>query len=117
MQRRVVCRREELEPGTMRAFKVGGPRIAVACLENSSYRAIHDTCPHEMASLARGKVEKMWVSDEVGHYRRSERCVVVCPWHNFEFDVDTGLSLCEPGRMRVKTYPVDLESDEVVVYV
>jgi nitrite reductase/ring-hydroxylating ferredoxin subunit len=69
LQRRVVCRREELEPGTMRAFKVGGPRIAVACLENSSYRAIHDTCPHEMASLARGKVEKMWVSDEVGHYR------------------------------------------------
>ena len=59
----------------------------------------------------------MWVSDEVGHYRRSERCVVVCPWHNFEFDVDTGLSLCEPGRMRVKTYRVNLESDEVVVYV
>ena len=117
MQRRVLCRREELEPGTMRAFKVGGPRIAVACLENSSYRAIHDTCPHEMASLARGKVEKMWVSDEVGHYQRSERCVVVCPWHNFEFDVDTGHSLCEPGRMRVKTYRVDLESDEVVVYI
>jgi nitrite reductase/ring-hydroxylating ferredoxin subunit len=70
-----------------------------------------------MASLARGKVEKMWVSDEVGHYQRSERCVVVCPWHNFEFDVDTGHSLCEPGRMRVKTYRVDLESGEVVVYI
>ncbi len=101
----------------MRAFKVGGRRIAVVCLENSSYRAIHDTCPHEMASLARGRVERMWVSDRVGDYQRSERCVVVCPWHNFEFDLETGLSPCEPGRIRVKTYRVNLESDEVVVYI
>ena len=106
-----------MELETVRVFKVGGRRIAVACLGNDSYRAFHDTCPHEMASLARGKVEKMWVSDEVGRYQRSERCVVVCPWHNFEFDVDTGYSLCEPGRMRLKTYRVDLESDEVVVYI
>ena len=100
----------------MRSFKVGGLRIAMACLENDSYRALHDTCQHEMASLARGRVERMWVSDQVGHYQRSERCVVVCPWHDFEFDLDAGLSPCEPGRLRVKTYPVKLECDEVVVY-
>jgi nitrite reductase/ring-hydroxylating ferredoxin subunit len=118
MQRHVVCNKEELKPSDVRAVQVGGRRIAVACLEDNSYRAIADTCPHEMASLAKGRVEKMWLSDGVGHYRAAEqKYVVVCPWHNFEFDLDTGLSPCEPDRLRVATYKASLESDEVVVYI
>lgn len=117
-QRHVVCDGEDLRPGDVRSAKVGGRRIAVACLEDGEYRAVADTCPHEMASLAAGRVEKMWVSEKVGDVRVSEeRCVIVCPWHNFEFDLDTGLSPCEPERLRVKTYPAALEYGEVVVYV
>lgn len=71
-----------------------------------------------MANLSDGRVEKMWVSGKVGDVRESrERCVIVCPWHDFEFDLDTGLSPCEPERLRVKTYPAALEDGEVVVYV
>jgi nitrite reductase/ring-hydroxylating ferredoxin subunit len=118
MQRHVVCKKEELKPGSIRAVKASGRRIAVACLGNNSYRAVADTCPHEMASLAKGKVEKMWLSDRLGHHRTAEKeCVVICPWHNFEFDLDTGLSPCEPDRLRIKTYRASLESDEVVVYI
>jgi nitrite reductase/ring-hydroxylating ferredoxin subunit len=118
MQRHVVCKREDLKPGSVRAVKANGRRIAVVCLADGSYRAVSDTCPHEMASLSGGKAEKMWTSDRVGHYYRTmERCVIVCPWHNFEFDLDTGLSPCEPDRLRIKTYRANLESDEVVVYV
>jgi nitrite reductase/ring-hydroxylating ferredoxin subunit len=43
--------------------------------------------------------------------------VIICPWHNFEFDLETGLSPYEPDRLRIKTYRAELESDEVVVYV
>jgi nitrite reductase/ring-hydroxylating ferredoxin subunit len=54
----------------------------------------------------------------LGDYRASEsEHVIVCPWHNFEFDLDTGLSPCAPGRLRVKVYKARLEHDEVVVYV
>ena len=89
----------------------------MAHLPDGGYRAVADTCPHEMASLGHGKVEKMWTAEGVGELRASEeRCVVVCPWHNFEFDLDTGLSPCEPGRLRVKTYRAELERGEVVVY-
>jgi hypothetical protein len=79
LRRHVVCRREELDPETMRASKLGGRCIAVACLENNSYWTLHDTRPHEMPSIARRRVESMWASDRVGDYQRSERCVVVCP--------------------------------------
>jgi nitrite reductase/ring-hydroxylating ferredoxin subunit len=40
----------------------------------------------------------------------------VCPWPNFEFDLDTGLSPCELKRLRIATYRACLESDGVVVY-
>lgn len=116
-QRHVVCGKEDLRPGELRSVKAGGRRLAVTCLKDGEYRAVADTCPHEMTSLAAGKVEKMWVSEGVGDVRESrERCVIVCPWHNFEFDLDTGLSPCEPERLRVKTYPARLDNGEVVVY-
>jgi 3-phenylpropionate/trans-cinnamate dioxygenase ferredoxin subunit len=58
-----------------------------------------------MASLANGRVEKMWVSDGVGRLRAAEeKSVIICPWHNFEFDLDTGRSPCEPDRLRIATY-------------
>jgi nitrite reductase/ring-hydroxylating ferredoxin subunit len=59
----------------------------------------------------------VWVSGEPGEHRASERCVVICPWHNFDFDVETGRSACEPDRMRIKSYPVRVECGEVAVYV
>lgn len=116
-QRYVVCKRHELQPGQLREFKAGKRRLAIACTEEGSYRAVSNTCPHEGASLSKGKVEKMWVSEEVGRYEFSdEHTVIVCPWHNFEFDVDTGHAYT-PQRLRVRTYNVCVEGEEVVVYV
>ena len=115
--RHAVCRKEDLGVGEVRSFLVAGRRIAVARVGMRSYRAFADTCPHEAASLAKGSVESMWVSEEVGTHRASaERRVVVCPWHNFEFDLDSGHAVCEPDRARVSIYPAHLEGGEVVVY-
>lgn len=115
-QRHVVCKKDELWPGQMRAVRAGRRRLALVRLADGTYRAMSDTCPHEGASLSKGKVESMWVSDEVGrHCVSEERSVVVCPWHNFEFDADTGGAYA-PRRLRVKTYEVAVEGEEVVVY-
>lgn len=114
----VACRRDELRSGQMRAVMVGRRRIAVICTDDEEYRAVADSCPHEGARLSGGRVESMWLSDEQRRYYSSEeRSVIVCPWHNFEFDVDTGLSTCEPHRLRLKTYPVRVENEHVIVYV
>lgn len=117
-ERIVVCRRDELGPREMRPVTLGRRRIVLIRTEDGNYKAIADICPHEGARLSGGRVESMWLSDESRRYYSSRECsVIVCPWHNFEFDVDTGLAACEPHRMRVKTYPVRVEGEDVAVYI
>jgi 3-phenylpropionate/trans-cinnamate dioxygenase ferredoxin subunit len=40
--------------------------------------------------------------------------VIRCPWHLWEFDIRTGQCLVDP-RVRVKTYPVQIEGDTIIV--
>lgn len=117
MKRHVVCRRDELSPGEMKSVNLGRRTIAVVRTVDGRYYAIGGTCPHQGASLSLGKVEKMWVSDEVGQARSSdERSVLVCPWHNFEFDLETGRNPCDPERLRVQTYEIEETGTDIAVY-
>jgi 3-phenylpropionate/trans-cinnamate dioxygenase ferredoxin subunit len=42
--------------------------------------------------------------------------VVLCPWHGYKFRLSDGRSPLEGDRMRVRTYTVELEGDEIVIY-
>lgn len=58
----------------------------------------------------------MIVSDEPGCYRiEAGRDVLRCPWHAYEYDLDTGRSPSDPERVRVKSYAISVESGEVLV--
>jgi nitrite reductase/ring-hydroxylating ferredoxin subunit len=39
---------------------------------------------------------------------------VTCPWHGWQFDIDTGRSTFSP-RMGVATYEVQIEGNDVLV--
>ena len=119
-ERHVLCGLDEIPPGTVEGFLAGRRKVALARLDNGSFRVVADTCPHQAARLSLGSIERMWVSDAPGTHRQSEsRNVLLCPWHGFEFDLETGGDPCVPGRpdLRLKTYRVEVESGEVVVYV
>lgn len=116
LQRHVVCSTDELATGEHRQVKLGGRRLLLCRLGDGSYRAVSDTCPHQGAALSDGRVEEMWVSGEAHTHETADSSVVVCPWHNFEFDLDTGRSPCGSKRLRVSTYPVEQEDGEIVVY-
>ena len=116
-QRHVVCREGELAPGEIRPFTVGSRRLAVMRLDDGSYRAMSDVCPHQGASMGRGSVERMWTAGQPGEMcRDAERSVAICPRHNFEFDVDSGLSPNVSPRLKIKTYEARAEEGEVIVY-
>jgi nitrite reductase/ring-hydroxylating ferredoxin subunit len=117
-EKHVLCPAEEVSPGEVRGFRAGGRRVAVARLDDGTFRVLADVCPHQAAKMSDGSIERMWVSDTPGERRQSEeRNVILCPWHGFEFDLENGGDPCVPGRpdLRLKTYPVEVESGEVVV--
>lgn len=118
-RRHVLCGLDDISPGTVEGFRAGGRKIAVVRLEDGSFRVVADTCPHQAAQLSLGSIERMWVSDTPGTHHQSEsRHVLLCPWHGFEFDLETGGDPCVPGRpdLKLKTYHVEVENGAVVVY-
>ena len=53
---------------------------------------------------------------EPGDYRYSPaRQIIRCPWHQWEFDIRTGKSWCDPQRLRVRTHAVTIEPGAKVV--
>jgi 3-phenylpropionate/trans-cinnamate dioxygenase ferredoxin subunit len=41
--------------------------------------------------------------------------ILRCPWHQWEFDVRTGRSYCDPRRLRLMQFPVAVEPGASVV--
>jgi nitrite reductase/ring-hydroxylating ferredoxin subunit len=41
--------------------------------------------------------------------------VIRCPWHSWEYDIRTGKSWCDPRRVQVRNFKVDVESGAQLV--
>jgi 3-phenylpropionate/trans-cinnamate dioxygenase ferredoxin subunit len=55
-------------------------------------------------------------SSAPGTYRYSRPGEIIrCPWHNWEFDVRTGRSWCDPKRLRLMNYAVSVEAGATLV--
>jgi nitrite reductase (NADH) small subunit len=110
-----LCSTSDIESGGKRIFDVGGKSIVVARVGDEFF-ALRSACPHQGAPLGEGRLGGTMVPSGVGEYcfgRVGE--ILRCPWHGFEFDVRTGLSLHDPVKMRVKSYSVTVVGTDVVV--
>jgi 3-phenylpropionate/trans-cinnamate dioxygenase ferredoxin subunit len=96
-----VATTNDVEPGTVRYVEADGLAIALCNVEGEFY-AIADVCTHDGGSLDQGYLD--------GN-------LVECPRHGARFDVITGRAVTLPAIRPVKTYPVKVEGDEVLVEV
>jgi nitrite reductase/ring-hydroxylating ferredoxin subunit len=106
---------EELEPGTARSVEVDGVRIGLFRTPDGQVKALRDRCPHAGARLSIGPVESMVVGSASGDYRLVEKQILRCPWHGYEFDLDTGRCIADPDGLRVRAYEVTIEEGRIVV--
>ncbi len=74
-------------------------RIAV-CNVDGEYYAIEDVCTHDGGPLDQGDLE----GDEIE-----------CPRHGARFNVRTGDATLMPAVMPVRTFPIKIEGDRVLV--
>ncbi len=110
MAKYVACAADELPPGTRKLVEVAGRSIGVFNIDGE-YFALRNSCPHQGGPLCLGQVSGFLMASVPGEYtyvRRGE--IVRCPWHGWEFDIKTGQSWFDPQRMRVRSYPVSVET-------
>jgi len=89
----------ELRPGAMKRVDVGERRILLANVDGRFYAA-DDTCTHEEASLSSGFLKG---------------ALVKCPLHGSRFNVCTGEVQDEPAEENLRTYPVRVEGDSILI--
>jgi nitrite reductase (NADH) small subunit len=95
-----VAKLSDLEAGSCKAVEAAGKTIALFNVGGTIY-ALDNVCLHRGGPLGEGFLE--------GN-------VVTCPWHMWEYDVCTGERLGDPA-LKVCTYPVQIEGNEIKVAV
>ncbi len=88
----------EVPPGSGLAVEINGRCIAIFNVDGVFF-ALDNTCAHRGGPLGEGELEGE---------------VVTCPWHSWEYNVRTGISLTTPSTS-VKTYEVKVDGEDVTV--
>ena len=91
---------EEIGTEKGKLVEIDGKAIAVFKVDDG-FRAIDNTCPHAAGPLVESEVD--------------EEKNVMCPWHGYMFNVETGEGVNFPTG--VKTYKTRVENGEVFVEV
>ena len=110
-----VCNVQDVPRGEKRTFTVKNIPIVLIHSNQDEFYAIYSICPHQHGNFGYGALGGLTAASEPGaefcYIREGE--ILRCPWHGFSFDVTTGACLTAPEKLRVKTYPVVLQDDNV----
>jgi nitrite reductase/ring-hydroxylating ferredoxin subunit len=90
--------RQALEAHGRKVVRLGGKQVLLIWTQGRVH-AIANRCPHEGYPLSEGTL--------------GAGCVLTCDWHNWKFDLASGAALM--GRDPVRTYPVRLDGDAILV--
>lgn len=117
--RHVLASLSDVGPGTNTEVAVDGRSYALINDQDRLY-LMRNVCPHHGAPLCFGRVQGYMLPSEPHTYEYSgddeEHRVVLCPWHGYKFRLTDGRNVTDPDRMRVRTYEVLVEGDDVVAY-
>jgi nitrite reductase/ring-hydroxylating ferredoxin subunit len=110
----VLARAADLAEGERLIVTVQGRSIGIFNVAGRFY-AFLNRCPHRGAQLCKGDIVGRLESDRPGHFRLDpDRRFLACPWHGWEFDLETGESWFDPARTKARPFRVDVETGEIV---
>lgn len=95
-----IASADELEEGQVKGYSVGATKIVI-CRRGGRYYAMYGICSHAGGPLCRGELDGE---------------VLVCPWHGWEFNLESGICEIEP-TLRQQTYEVKVEDGQIWVAV
>ena len=105
---------DDLERDGRLVARVGGREVGVVRdPDGGRLVGVRNRCPHHGAPLCLGRVVER-ASGTPGRYALKGERVLRCPWHGWEFDLDTGACRDEPS-LRAAVYPVRVADGRVLV--
>jgi nitrite reductase (NADH) small subunit len=106
----------DFPPQTITVVRVGSRSIGVANAGGTFY-AILNVCPHELSPICEhGTITGTNLPSEPGEIRYGlENRVLRCPWHGYEFDLETGRALFTNFRGKLRLFPVTVEDGTVIL--
>ena len=108
-KKHVVAAVSEIPPGGRKRVDVAGRDVAVFNLAGEFF-ALANKCPHRGGPLCQGSLTGLILSEEPGDYQYIRQGEIIrCPWHNWEFDVRTGKSWCDPEKVKARRFGVSVE--------
>jgi nitrite reductase/ring-hydroxylating ferredoxin subunit len=105
----VVARVADFKPGERRIVELGRRSIGVFRVGDRFY-ALNNHCPHQGGPLCLGRTSPWALSSGPGDFRmEDETALLACPWHGWEYDLETGQSFLGPGEAPVRSFDVSVE--------
>ena len=121
MERVVVGKVSEIPPGKRKIVVPFRGRAGIGVFNvNGAFYAVRNICPHKNGPICTGELSGRVTTDGPPTTRDATISVnglgeiLRCPWHQWAFEIATGRCLVNP-RIQVKTYPVRIDGDDVVV--
>ena len=96
-----VAQTSDVSPGQVKVVQAKGQRLALANI-GGVYFVVQDLCTHDNGPLGEGEV----IDD-----------TIECPRHGARFNVKTGQVVTLPAIVPVKTFPVRMAGDDILVEV
>jgi len=95
-----VLKTHEVEEGSPVAVTLGDHEIAIFRDGEDNFYATDNVCTHAHAYLSEGF---------------QEGCTIECPLHAGCFDIRTGKALTAPLTVDLRTYPVRIDGDDILI--
>jgi nitrite reductase/ring-hydroxylating ferredoxin subunit len=110
-----VCASAELAAGDLVSVTIDSRPIVIARTKTGRLHAVADRCLHQGARLSGGRLLDDVDGDTPGEYRPAgDREVIKCPWHGYEYDLESGCVLFD-RRRRLRRYRVDEHDGRITV--
>ncbi len=107
---------ESFPVGRFRVVGVAGREIGIARLPGGGIRAVRNTCPHRGAPVCQGTLGGTMLPSPRGVLDYGlEGAVLRCPWHGWEFDLESGRALFGTASKHLVTYPAAVRDGMVMV--
>ena len=94
-----VARSADIALGKTLCVELSGREILL-CHTSEGFFAVDNICSHAAEKLNRGKLK--------GHR-------ILCPLHGAAFDVRDGSALSKPATVPLRSYPLQLMGDEILI--